>query len=682
MAILLTDGRVKMSDGRIVAFANELTALDICEIVRDCNPKTTRPFTGTPAFISGGGGGGAGTPGARGADGAPGPAGPQGPSGAFGGPQGFQGPSGPQGAVGEDGADGAQGPQGFQGTGVAGPQGAAGPQGFQGDGSQGFQGFQGDGGADVVPASQVVASTREDQPLTQLGLAAAIAALPAGGGDVYLGAGALSITSTITIPDDVRIFGGGIGATIITLDPGVTFLNLGAFALTLQDVTILGNGTQKVLNITAGGDPLINLHHLAVGTGGLNGVEVFIDGNNNGRKIRITDSEVWCVSGGTSWFYEAAASGNLDMSNVLCRGEAAFDSGPTINAVNSALTGGDATAFALGSKFANCQLNGGVLDIGNQCEMSNCTISADVTLTIGANCDLSSCFIISAATFGASCRLAACLLSSGAITFGSGCHVSTTSISGAVTAAASSTFDGCTFTAAVTASGAETRLSNCDLPSFSSDGFDGHRITSCVFSGAGNNVTLDDSSNCVVTGNLDCQVLEVGTSNFNTYTTINSASTLLGANSRVIDAQELDIEILESNVTSANYPTSSMRYIPIEKVASPGEEYFQLQFRATRNGRLRLYPNYAMSVDDAGDVVFDYSELSVAVGESPDGALVAAGSLTFTPGAGQTAKTLAIDTGLDVVVGDNIIFRVTRADDAGDDHPGSFNLLNMTGLVW
>ena len=141
------------------------------------------------------------------------------------------------------------------------------------------------------------------------------------------------------------------------------------------------------------------------------------------------------------------------------------------------------------------------------------------------------------------------------------------------------------------------------------------------------------------------------------------------------------VEIIYSQVASSTYATSSMRYVPIEKVATPDEEFFQIQFRATRSGRLFLRAGYAMSVDDAGDVVFDYSQLAVADGESPDGALAAGGTLTFTPGAGQTVKSLEIDTGFDVVEGDDVIFRVTRADDVGDDHPGSFNLIDLLVTV-
>ena len=268
MAQLLHDGRVLMSDKRIVAFAAELSALDICEIVRDCNPKTTRPFTGTPAFISGGGGGGSGAPGARGADGAPGPSGPQGPAGDFGGPQGFQGPSGPQGAVGGDGTDGAQGPQGFQGAGddgAQGPQGfqgvdgpgGSGPQGFQGSlgpqgvqgtsGTNGVQGFQGpdSGGPDIFAATRVVSLVAGEG--TDTTIAAAIAALPAEGGLIFVKEGTFPIAATLTLPNkNVAIRGAGNGSTILdmganaiaafTIPAGLTEPRVFAFA----DFRILG----------------------------------------------------------------------------------------------------------------------------------------------------------------------------------------------------------------------------------------------------------------------------------------------------------------------------------------------------------------------------------------------------------------------------------------------------------
>lgn len=141
------------------------------------------------------------------------------------------------------------------------------------------------------------------------------------------------------------------------------------------------------------------------------------------------------------------------------------------------------------------------------------------------------------------------------------------------------------------------------------------------------------------------------------------------------------VELVYSEVTSSTYATSTMRYAPILKVTTPNEEYFQVQFRATRSGTVMLTASYAMSVDDAGDVVFDFSQLAAAVGESPNGALAAGSSLTFTPGSGQNCKSVSIDSAFDVVEGDNVVFRVTRADDAADDHPGSFNLLNLLVTV-
>src|SRR6185295_12699539 len=110
----------------------------------------------------------------------------------------------------DGGGGGPQGNQGFQGI-----------QGFQGFGFQGSQGPQGGGaGSDIFAATRVVSLIAGDG--TDLTVAAAIAALPAEGGRIYVKQGTYALTVTNTLPDKpVDIIGSGDG----------TIFDLGANAI-------------------------------------------------------------------------------------------------------------------------------------------------------------------------------------------------------------------------------------------------------------------------------------------------------------------------------------------------------------------------------------------------------------------------------------------------------------------
>lgn len=107
------------------------------------------------------------------------------------------------------GSQGPQGNQGFQGT----NPGAQGPQGDQGN--QGNQGNQGALSSDIFAATRVVSLIAGDG--TDLTVDAAIAALPAEGGRIYVKQGTYVITTSVTMPDkSVDIVGSGDG-TIFSL---------------------------------------------------------------------------------------------------------------------------------------------------------------------------------------------------------------------------------------------------------------------------------------------------------------------------------------------------------------------------------------------------------------------------------------------------------------------------------
>lgn len=135
------------------------------------------------------------------------------------------------------------------------------------------------------------------------------------------------------------------------------------------------------------------------------------------------------------------------------------------------------------------------------------------------------------------------------------------------------------------------------------------------------------------------------------------------------------IEVMTSSVQASTYATSGLRYYPIVDGGS-----FGIQFRATRTGRLWILLSYAMSVSNGGDMTLDSEEQAVADGESVDAAPAAGDTFNWTPGTGATRKTRDIDTGFDVVEGDDVTFVFTR-NDGGGAHTGSLNLISMLASV-
>ncbi len=129
------------------------------------------------------------------------------------------------------------------------------------------------------------------------------------------------------------------------------------------------------------------------------------------------------------------------------------------------------------------------------------------------------------------------------------------------------------------------------------------------------------------------------------------------------------VEALITAVQASTYATSGVRYVPI----GDGDS-FGIQFRATRSGRLWILLSYAMSVANGGTITLDSTQLALADGEDPDTAPSAGSTTTWTPGSDNDRKTKEVDTGFNVVEGDDVAFVFTR--NASDTHTGSLNLIN------
>jgi hypothetical protein len=254
-----------------------------------------------------------GPQGFQGLDGVQGNQGFQGLTGAgLQGPQGFQGLDGAQGSQGFQGFQGLQGPQGFQGN--------QGNQGFQGSGVQGLQGPQGGGaGVDIFAATRVVSLIAGDG--TDLTVAAAIAALPAEGGKIYVKQGTYPLTVTNTLPDKpVDIVGSGdgtifdLGANVIaafTIPDGLTAQRNYSF----QNFKVIGTSVanQRFLEVSdsnAFGIPTIK----SIRTEGIQIPINITDADNNFLTplfISVYDSWFVPIAAGTSILCNSNGLGNL-----------------------------------------------------------------------------------------------------------------------------------------------------------------------------------------------------------------------------------------------------------------------------------------------------------------------------------------------------------------------------------
>lgn len=504
----------------------------------------------------------------------------------------------------------------------------------------------GGGGASVVPATIVVAAARGDYPLTDAGIRAAITALiAAGGGTLYIGQDGgtpvdiLTDLPEITVP--IKIVGAGRNATRLNLAADVKLFHINDVYASFEDFTILGdNGVsdQVIWTFTAPSADFFtqcavsrvnaNTSPFGVTT---QRVRTIFDFNSFSRYLVVRDSYYGVGStGATDSFLFKDTAGRVECDFVWAT-------------VGAGISG--AASYSIRDCLFFAQLaNAGITFASVYFE--NSSTLGDVTIGTGGT------FI------GASIGSTWSFSGGGGVSSFYNCTIGDVSIIGHVAIIASNLFN------TVTLEGA------------------GIKVVSGCFTATSCTLTITDVDGAVIQGFPGITVEETGTSDNNYYTKIASDSTIIGANSVVADAQNEELEVAYSNATSSTYSTSGVRYLPLAKVANPNEEYAQFQFQARRSGRVRLYIDYAMSVDNGGDLQLDYSGAAIQDGDDPDAALGALLSETFTPGAGATRKTRVVDTTLDVVPGDDVVLQVLRDDAAGDTHTGTMNLISVKAVVW
>jgi len=400
MAVRLSDGSIQMSDGRVIFANSVILAADLIEIIPLITPPPAWPF------VSGGGGGGgsgSGTPGARGADGAPGPQGPQGTNPGLQGPQGPIGSQGNQGnqgvagsgAQGNQGLLGPQGNQGNQGNVGSGAQGNQGNQGNTGAGAQGFQGAQGPGlTTDIFASDRVVDPAGAGTDTT---LAAALAALPASGGTIYLKAGTYSISATMTLPlKDVTIIGAGANLTTGGT-PNGTIFDLGANAIFLFDTAAGGGGTVfasykfrdfQVLGTQVAGQGFLNMPVAALGSSvvceklNIDDVVDIVKTNGQDSDVTFRDCILRPQTASASFWHGAGPGGELFWDHVdghlpVSGSANAITGGPSWNVAYSYVGGGGGP-----STFNVKDINWVAFFLGKDADKATVTVTSAISTIV------------------------------------------------------------------------------------------------------------------------------------------------------------------------------------------------------------------------------------------------------------------------------------------------------------
>jgi len=357
-------------------------------------------------------------------------------------------------------------------AGIPGPAGPVGPAGPAGP------------TLDTRASTFVVGPDHADYPLTEAGLlaaVAAVAALAADGGEIYIREGTITLTAAVVLPDkNIKLVGAGQLSTLITLGANVITGFSTAFAkkVSFDGISILGGNIAGQIGISSSSTGTIELRNCAVG------------GPVAGTRIEIA--------------FSSSSVPTFDLDNV--------DIG--LRQVAAARTVSGSSIF----RGRNVRQTGfgGFTSVDINLEQSSITVNNQL---IASSCVLIDCFIIGAGpsdlldVSGEAPRIIGCYLQtvhlvfSGVIGNAEGCVI------------------GCTF-ASVAPAGVFI-----DLDAAST----GIVISGNIFDTAGlASVRIANTSN-VVSGNAHCTVTETGAANSNRYTgnTGFSGSVIIGPDSIV-----------------------------------------------------------------------------------------------------------------------------------------------------
>ena len=344
-----------------------------------------------------------------------------------------------------------------------------------------------------APTDGIYAATRIVSPIADEGtdttIAAALAALPAEGGLIFIKQGVYPISATITLPDKpVKIVGCGKGITIIDIGSNVIAAFTAGFSqqIHFEGFSITGSGAvgqQGFLYTFAGTtDKNLTLRDVETGLALASGaIETAIAKTSGGYKnFHVENCQFLMTSTATGKLLDNGGSGNFVFSGIRTGGNAAISGGPTVYMTDCTLTTENLAAFAVGaqSTFNDCDFLGTAagavgtssFSTGSTGKFVNCRFTDTVTLS-----------------------------------------------------ASGWSFIGCLLTTTTTRS--------LDLTSGATD----TRVAGCSFTGFSSEAIRIASTGCVITGNRNCKVLETGAANSNRYSnnSVFDGSTIIGEKSFV-----------------------------------------------------------------------------------------------------------------------------------------------------
>src|SRR6185369_17208968 len=391
----------------------------------------------------------------------------------------------------------------------------------------------GGAGSDIFAATRVVSLTPGDG--TDLTIAAAIAALPAEGGLIFVKQGTYPLAATLALTDKpIEIVGAGNG----------TILDLGALGIpaftasfaqkyVIRDLQVTGSVAdvdRRVIEITAAAKVYLRL----VSGSNLRRA-ISIPGAAAGE-VHVGDCEFFLLDNVASFFVDANSDADIHARDVLCFG--------------TSFKGGIAGApFAVLYDCTITSVNG--LDIGPDSILVGCDIEAltGETVTLGDNVRVTACNFnnVLVSVTGNSVKFSACRFNGAAAQ--DRCMDVTAGATGP-------TVVGCSF-------------SGCDTDHIRTATID-TIVQGCVFFDNGSLVRGIDvlgtafrtviegnnfqfmteaiqmaSSNCIVTGNVGCKVVETGAANVNIYgdNTGFDPATIIGPSSRIENYQTLNVGV-------------------------------------------------------------------------------------------------------------------------------------------
>jgi hypothetical protein len=430
---------------------------------------------------------------------------------------------------------GPQGPAGGGGGGSQGNQGNQGPAGGGGgaQGAQGNQGFQGALSSDIYAATRVVSLIAGDG--TDLTIAAAIAALPAEGGLIFVKQGTYPIAASLALTDKpIEIVGTGDG-TILDLGASGIPAFTAAFArkYVIRDLRVIGsvaNVDRRVVSISAAA--AVDLIRVT----GTNIRTVFEVTGGVAAVLEAEDCTISLLDDPASWFVLANASTSIHADNVSVTGASnagGISGAPVAELFGCTLTAENGIVTGDESIFSGCNFQGTAgetVSLGNLTKVTACRF---VALFIDVS--------------GNENKFSGCLF------HGSFAQTRCMDVTSTVTGPA---IEGCSFFGCTTD---QLRIGAIDTIVQSCVFFDngtlvrGIDVLAFAFRTIieGNNFQFMDeaiqmgSANCIVTGNVGCKVSEVGAANVNVYadnTGFNPA-TIIGASSRIENEQTLTVGV-------------------------------------------------------------------------------------------------------------------------------------------